>query len=199
MILGFWTSASGQGLTDNSSGAMAIPGVQTVPVGDTWRGFGSDWFNKSAKENEDFRRAEQSANNALYRDLYYMGKSNEFSANEAQKNRDWQERLSNTAYQRAVADMKLAGINPLLAYDNGGASTPSGSAASSSGSRSSAGYHGSKGGDPLNSVFSAVVKVLAGALTHRPDLVVSGIMDTVVDYDKGKSYIRNREFSYRKK
>lgn len=45
---------------------------------------------------------------------------------QAQANRDWQERMSNTAYQRAVTDMKDAGLNPMLAYSQGGATTPSG-------------------------------------------------------------------------
>lgn len=56
-----------------------------------------------------------------------------FNSAEAQKNRDWETMMSNTAYQRAAADMKAAGINPASLGGNGAgsaASTPTGSAAS---------------------------------------------------------------------
>lgn len=54
-----------------------------------------------------------------------------YNSAEAQKNRDWQEYMSNTAYQRAMEDMKKAGLNPILAYQQGGASTPAGGQATS--------------------------------------------------------------------
>ncbi|AXH73968.1 MAG: DNA pilot protein [Microviridae sp.] len=67
--------------------------------------------------------------------------NNAFSAQQAAMNRDFQERMvgqqeqyqtnmSNTAWQRGVADMRAAGINPMLAFSQGGASSPMGSSAS---------------------------------------------------------------------
>lgn len=72
---------------------------------------------QAAKDNRDWQR--ESNQIAM-----------QFSAQEAQKNRDWQEYMSNTAHQREIADLKAAGLNPILSAMGGnGASVGSGATA----------------------------------------------------------------------
>lgn len=63
-----------------------------------------------------------------------------FNHNEAVLQRQWLERMSNTAHQREIEDLKAAGINPLLTGKYGGASTPGATAASISSPQTTAAH-----------------------------------------------------------
>lgn len=90
------------------------------------------------------------------RELDIQNRTMAFNASQAQIQRDFEERLANTAYQRGVADMRAAGLNPYLAYSSGGAFTPSGSSASVSGS------HSGGAGRGYNALFSLIGAAILG-------------------------------------
>ena len=113
-----------------------------------------------------------------------------FSSAEAEKNRNWQERLANTSYQRAVADMKAAGLNPILAAQNSsGAVTPSGSvghgSSASGSSASSAGLPTGAKAD-FGSVFSAYASMLNTALNSATSVANAQL---AADTSKSNTYL----------
>lgn len=62
-------------------------------------------------------------------------KNRKFQSAEAQKQRDWTERMSNTALRRSMTDARAGGLNPILMASGGMSASAGGAAAASSSHR----------------------------------------------------------------
>lgn len=96
----------------------------------------------------------------------------QFNAEQAQLNRDWQERIESTKYQRATKDMKAAGLNPVLAATGGGISIGSGGGgAATIASPSMSGMHGESASGGLLGANDASISGYTGQMEYYAGLM----------------------------
>ena len=118
--------------------------------------------------------------------LDFIGKKQEqrWAKQAAGRQMDFQERMSNTAYQRAMADMKTAGINPIMVTKLGGASTPTGAMAKTP-------DMGKMGSDAMKNYATAQQVHLTNAQTKNVT-EQSKVHKTTADYNSAKTLVEEQ-------
>lgn len=180
-------------------GSLIAAGIAGA-VGQTAGSLGSSAISAQANylENQKDRQF-TSEQNALQR---------QFSALEAQKQRDYEREMSNSAYQRAIADMEAAGLNPAsLSGTSSPASTPSGASANAHTVSNGAhrGYNFNLG-DLGSSMFSSAVQHMLAKDRDAARHVSQAMVDNAREYsiaeeraEKIKAYQAKAELDHVKK
>nr|UXQ88013.1 MAG: DNA pilot protein [Microvirus sp.] len=130
---------------------------------------------------------------------------NRASAKEASRNRHFQEEMSDTAHQREVKDLRLAGLNPILSAGGKGASTPGGSMAAQKdpltpGISSAISAYQSKA--TLDNTQANTQNTAANTMKTLSDTTLAGKVEQEFDaakrlYDRAAPFVKNSAKAYK--
>lgn len=192
-----------KGIVDAVGGSDGIAGSLLSGIPYVGEGFAAaqqrTWATNQATDQRNF-------------DDWQANRAMNFSAEEAEKQRQWQEKMSNSAYQRQADDLAKAGYNPILGLKQG-ASTPSGAVGMSSAGKAgiAAGAMGSGAKDAAALVKSAYRMERAKAKAEKDAIDVSkkkqqsekavidsqlGAIKAKADYEKKLNEVKNPTLDY---
>ena len=141
MLIGYYSGGSGGGSFSSDAvasdaisggiGSASTSGVTDYGFGSAFDSGGGSALNSTTVTGSSLGSYSPAIGAIGSGVLGYVGQQQTNSANAAlaQRQMDFQAGQTGTSYQRAVADMKAAGLNPMLAYSQGGASSGSGASA----------------------------------------------------------------------
>lgn len=118
--------------------------------------------------------------------------SRSFQSSESQKLRDWQTQMSNTAYQRSVADLEKAGLSKLLMYGAQPPTTPTSALASG---QSVAGGQGAMSND-AGSVMNSVANIDYNSAKKRMYLAELNLKQERLELEKQQFALTSAQESY---
>ena len=144
-----------------------------------------NWNNLNFQNNVNAANWEhQQAVNA--EQMAYGREMTNVGQNFAREQMGFQRDMSNTAYQRAMIDMRAAGLNPILAYQQGGASSPAGASAAPMGaSLSSSQSAGPPGSMPMQNTQEELGRAVGRVASSAVDTYKSGEQAKLLSEQRG--------------